>query len=259
MQAIEQYIDTLFRHVLVTEEVIETKQEWKRHLLETVAELMQSGQSESDSLKLAIERFGDHGSVGELLDRFKQSDFARKTWMRADFNAAKIESSDMRGIVMRDVDLTGAEVFDSRLNGMRIHHGGMANLSLRHLDLDGLSIGFSQMNGAVIHDLGGHTTPIRFSENDFKRSTIDRCDLEGSEFVNCNLSGVSIKGSTLRDSWLLQPGDYKPLYMDDVNMRDSTIRNCDLSGVTIEGCQIEGLTINGIPIDKLLEVYERAQ
>jgi uncharacterized protein YjbI with pentapeptide repeats len=78
--------------------------------------------------------------------------------IRADFSEAKIESSNLQGIVMRDVNLDDAEIFDSRLNGMRIHHGGMANLSLRHLDLDGLSIGFSQMNGAIIHDLGGTRT-----------------------------------------------------------------------------------------------------
>lgn len=91
-----------------------------------------------------------------------------KTMTRVNFAEAKIECSNLRGIVMRDVVMDGAEIFDSRLNGMRIHHGGMANLSLRHLDLDGLSLGFSQMNGAVIHDLGGHTKPIRFAENDFK-------------------------------------------------------------------------------------------
>ncbi len=182
----------------------------------------------------------------------------KKTMMRVDFSEVKIESSDLQGIVMRDVNLEGAEIFDSRLNGMRIHHGGMANLSLKHLDLDGLSIGFSQMNGAVIHDLGGHTVPIRFSENDFKRSIIDRCDLAGVQIIDCNLSGISIKGSTLKDSWLLQPETYKPIYIEDVNLRNSEIKNCDLSGLNIQDCQIDGLIINGIPIKRLLDTYEQS-
>ncbi|MBP1993004.1 helix-turn-helix domain-containing protein [Paenibacillus eucommiae] len=183
----------------------------------------------------------------------------KMTMIRADFSEVKIESSDLQGIVMRDVNLDGAEIFDSRLNDMRIHHGGMANLTLRHLDLDGLSIGFSQMNGAVIHDLGGHTVPIRFSENDFKRSTIDRCDLAGVEIIDCNLSGVKIKGSTLKDSWLLQPETCEPIYIEDVNLRDSVIKNCDLSGLNIQECQIDGLIINGISIKCLLEAYERSK
>jgi len=182
---------------------------------------------------------------------------SNKTMVRANLSASKIENSDLRGIVMRDVNLEGAEIFDSCLNDMRIHHGGMANLSLRHLDLDGLSIGFSQMNGAVIHDLGGHTVPIRFSENDFKRSVIDRCDLAGVEITNCNLSGVKIKGSTLKDSWLLQPEECEPIYIEDVNLRDSVIKNCDLSGLHIQGCEMEGLIINGITIEQLLDAYER--
>lgn len=183
----------------------------------------------------------------------------KKTMMRVDFSEAKIENSDLRGIVMHDVNLDGGKIFESRLNGMRIHHGGMANLSLRHLDLDGLSIGFSQMNGAVIHDLGGHTIPIRFSENDFKWSLIDRCDLAGVEIIDCNLSGIKIKGSTLKDSWLLQPETYEPVCIEDVNLRDSVIKNCDLSGLNIQECQIDGLMINGIPIELLLDASERSK
>lgn len=173
--------------------------------------------------------------------------------------ASKIESSDLQGILMRDVNLSGAEIFESRLNGMRIHHGGMTNLSLRHLDLDGLSIGFSQMNGAVIHDLGGHTEPIRFSENDFKCSLIDRCDLSGTEIKDCNLSGLKIKGSMLKDSWLLQPEAYEPISIEDVNLSNGVIKNCDMTGLNIHQCQIDGLIINGIPVQALLDAYAQSK
>jgi uncharacterized protein YjbI with pentapeptide repeats len=177
-----------------------------------------------------------------------------KTKVNADFS--KIESSDLRGLVMRDVNLEGAEIFDSCLNGMRIHHGGMSNLSLNNVNLDGLTIGFSQMSGAVIHDLGGHTVPIRFSENDFKRSIIDRCDLAKVEITNCNLSGMKIKGSILKDSWLLQPEGYEPIHIEDVNLRGSVIKNSDLSGLHIQGFRVEGLIINGVSYEKLLDAYE---
>jgi len=182
-----------------------------------------------------------------------------KTMNRLDLAEAKIENSNLKGVVIRDAVMDGAEIFDSRMNGMRIHHGGMANLSLRHLDLDGLSIGFSQMNGAVIHDLGGHTKPIRFAENDFKGSTIDRCDLANVELTNCNLSGLRIKGSTLRDSWLLQPDTYDPLHMEDVDFRNSLIAKSDLSGVRIEECVIDGLMVNGVPVKQLIDAYCQSQ
>ncbi|MCQ6562857.1 helix-turn-helix domain-containing protein [Paenibacillus mendelii] len=183
----------------------------------------------------------------------------RKTMIRVDFADAKIESSNLRGIVIRDVVMDGAEIFDSRLNGVQIHHGGMTNLSLRHLDLDGLSLGFSQINGAFIHDLGGHTKPIRFAENDFKRSTIDRCDLANVEIKNCNLSGVRITGSTLRDSWLLQPENYDPIHIENVDFHDSVITRSNLSGVCIEDCLISGLIINGLPVEQLIIAYEQSQ
>ncbi|MBD3919290.1 helix-turn-helix domain-containing protein [Paenibacillus sp. PR3] len=182
---------------------------------------------------------------------------ARKSMVREDLEKAKFESSNLRGVIMRDVVMDGAEIFDSRLNGMRIHHGGMANLSLKHLDLDGLKIGFSQMNGAVIHDLGGHTTPIRFAENDFKHSTVDRCDLANVELVNCNLSGMRIKGSSLKDSWLLQPEPYEPIHIDAVDFTNSVIMNSNLDGVRIENCSIEGLIINGVPAGEMIASYKR--
>lgn len=182
-----------------------------------------------------------------------------KTMNRLDLADAKIENSNLKGVVMRNVVMDGAEIFDSRMNGMRIHHGGMANLSLRHLDLDGLSIGFGQMNGAVIHDLGGHTKPIRFAENDFKGSTIDRCDLANVDLTNCNLSGLRIKGSTLRDSWLLQPDTYDPLHMENVDFRNSLITRSDLSGVRIEECVIDGLTVNGVSVKQLIDAYCQSQ
>lgn len=191
-------------------------------------------------------------------EEYRKND-KKKTVMGFDLEeTAKIESSDLRGIVMRDVNLEDSEIFESNLNNMRIHHGAMANLSLRHLDLDGLTIGFSQMNGAVIHDLGGHTVPIRFSENDFKRSIMDRCDLADVELKDCNLSGLKIRGSVLKDSWLLQPETYEPIYIEEVNLRNGVFKKCDLSGLEIQDCQIDGLKINGIQVEKLLEAYERS-
>lgn len=182
-----------------------------------------------------------------------------KTINRLDLAEAKIENSNLKGVVMRDVVMDNAEIFDSRLNGMRIHHGGMTQLSLQHLDLDGLSIGFSQMNGAVIHDLGGHTKPIRFAENDFKGSTIDRCDLADAELTNCNLSGLRINGSVLRDSWLLQPESYDPLHLEEVDLSGSLIARSNLTGLRIEECVIEDLTINGVPVKPLIDDFYRNQ
>ncbi|PWW04720.1 DNA-binding XRE family transcriptional regulator [Paenibacillus cellulosilyticus] len=184
---------------------------------------------------------------------------SKKTMIREDLEEAKIESSNLRGVVMRDVVMDGAEIFDSRLNGMRIHHGGMANLSLKHLDMDGLTIGFSQMNGAVIHDLGGHTIPIRFAENDFKNCIIDRCDLANAELVNCNLSGLRISGSMLKESWLLQPEPYEPVHIEEVDFRNSVITKSNLNDVHIENCTVEGLIINGVPVGELLASYKMSQ
>jgi len=106
------------------------------------------------------------------------------------------------------------------------------------------------------HDLGGHTKPIRFAENDFKGSTIDRCDLANVELTNCNLSGLRIQGSALRDSWLLQPETYDPVHIENVDFQNSVITRSNLSGVRIEECSIDGLTINGISVKQLIDALD---
>jgi len=46
--------------------------------------------------------------------------------------------------------------------------------------------------------------------------------------------------------------------MENVNLSGSAILNCDLSDVDIRDCRIDGLRINGIPVEELLEVYGRS-
>lgn len=59
MDRIEKYINSIYRDVNDTsKETQDLKQEMRGHLIQTVSELMKSGLTEDESIKIAIERFG---------------------------------------------------------------------------------------------------------------------------------------------------------------------------------------------------------
>lgn len=60
MREIDNYIDSLYKHVdVISKENKEFKEAMKEHLKESVEELKLEGYSEEESIKIALERFGD--------------------------------------------------------------------------------------------------------------------------------------------------------------------------------------------------------
>ncbi|WP_314587858.1 hypothetical protein [Paenibacillus terrigena] len=49
----------------------------------------------------------------------------------------------------------------------------------------------------------------------------------------------------------------EPIHIEDVDFHDNVIKNSNLSGVRIEKCVINGLTINGIPVEQLIVAYDQ--
>lgn len=67
MKQIYDYIESLYKGLDDSKEVKEFKEEMKSHLMETVKELQTGGKSEEESVRIAIERFGDERLIGHGL------------------------------------------------------------------------------------------------------------------------------------------------------------------------------------------------
>ena len=80
MKQIDEYIDSLYKKQGNSCEIQEMKAEMKAHLLDAMKDLKQEGNSEEDSIRIAIERFGSErylrGELGKLLQH--QRKFAKK-------------------------------------------------------------------------------------------------------------------------------------------------------------------------------------
>lgn len=73
--------------------------------------------------------------------------------------------------------------------------------------------------------------------------------LTNTKLEFCALGGVQFQDTHLG-------ADRVPMQWRHCDLGDSRFVDCDFSGVELEACQVAGMKINGIPIEKLMEAYE---
>ncbi|GIP38546.1 hypothetical protein J31TS4_18260 [Paenibacillus sp. J31TS4] len=103
------------------------------------------------------------------------------------------------------------------------------------------------------------------------RMTFRDVCLAGTRITDANLSdleidGAQLGGATIRNIGMPGPGHslydpeakQRPLTFENCELTGSRISGCNLTDVAITDCEMVGLTINGIPVEELLRVYEGA-
>jgi len=73
MKEIDEYLQLIYKHLNATDkEIADSKSEMKNHLLESVRELQAEGKSEQESVRIAIDRFGDPYEINRELPKDKE-------------------------------------------------------------------------------------------------------------------------------------------------------------------------------------------
>jgi uncharacterized protein YjbI with pentapeptide repeats len=94
--------------------------------------------------------------------------------------------------------------------------------------------------------------------------------MTGVKIINANLSDLEIEGAQIGGAYIHNIGGpppghpmydpafrHRPVRFENCDLNNSTIANCNLSGVSISDCNLTGMKINGIPVEDLLNHYER--
>ncbi|WP_052131429.1 GNAT family N-acetyltransferase [Planococcus sp. CAU13] len=107
-----------------------------------------------------------------------------------------------------------------------------------------------------------------FGNSNLMNTNFNNCNLSGSKFQNLNLSRslyadlnfsqsrfrfVTLNGVRFTDTHLEEVGE--PISFERCNLQGTEIRNSDLRNVKITDSDVTGMTIDHIPVEKLLEVY----
>jgi GNAT superfamily N-acetyltransferase len=91
-----------------------------------------------------------------------------------------------------------------------------------------------------------------FRNINFRNSSYADLNISGSKFNFVTLGGVQFKDTSLGE-------DKDPISFDRCDLESTTIRSSNLKNIEIENCNITGMKINGIPVEELLELYNRVK
>ncbi|OJE46389.1 acetyltransferase [Bacillus proteolyticus] len=92
----------------------------------------------------------------------------------------------------------------------------------------------------------------KFRNINFRRSSYADLNLSSSKFNWVTLGGVQFQNTSLGD-------EKEPISFENCDLEGSTIHNSNLKNIEIVNCDITGMKINGIPIENLLELYNKVK
>jgi uncharacterized protein YjbI with pentapeptide repeats len=132
-----------------------------------------------------------------------------------------------------------------------------------------LEVENANINGSKFKDV--NLSELNLENVCMSRAIIDDANMTGMVIKNANLSDLEIDGAQLGGAYIHNIGmppeghphydaaaKQRPLRFEDCDLGGSEIKNSDLSMVEINNCKLDGMKINGILVQDLLEQYEKS-
>ncbi|AZQ47780.1 GNAT family N-acetyltransferase [Bacillus albus] len=141
-----------------------------------------------------------------------------------------IKNKDMKNSQYENCNLANTEYYQVNLKNGSFVGSNMMNLKMSNCNV-------SQSN---------------FRNINFRNSSYADLNLSGSKFDFVTLGGVQFKDTNLGE-------DKDPISFNRCDLEGSTISNSNLKNIEIENCDISGMEINGIPVENLLELYNKVK
>jgi uncharacterized protein YjbI with pentapeptide repeats len=110
---------------------------------------------------------------------------------------------------------------------------------------------------SVFEDISLPNLKIQYA--DLKNCHFNDLNMVNGKITDANLSYLRVEGAQWGGAYFRNVGLSKensnPAQFSNCNFRNSTITDCNFTNAKLDNCKLEGLTINGVPIEKLLELY----
>lgn len=104
----------------------------------------------------------------------------------------------------------------------------------------------------------------RFDNVNMSKADFENINLSGSRFHDINFSDVHFSAAQMGGTTFkhigLPPGSrerQRPVTFEEATLCDSIFRKVDLSNVKLIDCNIEGMTIDGIPVSDLIRAHKQ--
>ncbi|MFC7373470.1 GNAT family N-acetyltransferase [Fictibacillus iocasae] len=109
---------------------------------------------------------------------------------------------------------------------------------------------FSNSNLSRLHVTNCNLSQSAFQNINFRNNLFADLNLSSSRFLHVTLGGVTFFGTNLGDQ-------ENPVSFEKCDLKGSKIVNCNLQNVELESCQMDGMKINNVPVEELLEAYNK--
>jgi len=123
----------------------------------------------------------------------------------------------------------------------------------------------ADISGSSFHDV--NLSKTTFHDANMSGADFDDVNLSSARFHNINLSdirvsAVQIGGATFKHVGPPPDSDGKqqrqrPVVFEEAMLCDSMFRKVDMSNVKIVDCDIQGMTIDGVPVADLLAEHRK--
>ena len=115
-----------------------------------------------------------------------------------------------------------SEIWDGFFDGTTLRDTRWGDAVFNNVFLDGAEFSHMSMKGA------------RFTLTNMKNISVSQLSMANSTFEDVTLSGCTLEG---------------------VDFKNAKIKSSDLKGIEITDCGYEGMTVEGVPVEKLIEAY----
>ncbi|HDX9630842.1 TPA: N-acetyltransferase [Bacillus cereus] len=143
---------------------------------------------------------------------------------------SRIKNKDLKQSQYENCSLVNTEYYQVNLK-----HSAFVGSNIMHMNMSNCNVSQS-----------------KFRNINLKRSLFADLNLSGSKFNLVTLGGVQFKNTSLGD-------EKEPISFENCDLEDSTIHNSNLKNIEIVNCDMTGMKINGIPIENLLELYNKVK
>ncbi|MGF2773071.1 GNAT family N-acetyltransferase [Bacillus cereus] len=152
----------------------------------------------------------------------------------------RIKTSSNKASVVTNKDMKNSQYENCNLANTEYYQVNLKNSSF---------VGSNIMNTNMSNC---NVSQSKFRNINFKWSSYADLNLSGSKFNLVTLGGVQFKNTSLGD-------EKEPILFDKCDLEGSTISNSNLKNIEIENCDIVGMKLNGIPIENLLNLYNKVK
>jgi hypothetical protein len=132
------------------------------------------------------------------------------------------------------------------LGNAQYENCNMSQTEFYQVNAEGSS--FSNSNLMKTHISNCNLSHSKFQNINFRHSFFADLNLSYSKMRLVTLAGVRFMDINLGD-------DKEPISFERCDLQGTTIKNSSLRNMQVADCDITGMTIDGIPVEKLLEVY----